>query len=229
MHHALTTIIVAASVIAIVGGAAAGIYYYIAQLPEAPASALQGKAAEIGYFLSASQDGTVYGVPTGRCTMSSVFLDPFNVTLALPEGPSSFPANKTALAVQGIAFSAPPAANYSQGGGARIFSSGNTTYIMPLMRLVSVATETERELGTTVHLVTLSVPSIQQGFSASGTFNMMRRTLGTDLAEYARDVKAGGTAELYVDGAQAAAFAVQAGDKVKVVVLYSKIQLSKIG
>jgi hypothetical protein len=97
------------------------------------------------------------------------------------------------------------------------------------MRLVSVATETERELGTTVHLVTLSVPSIQQGFSASGTFNMMRRTLGTDLAEYARDVKAGGTAELYVDGAQAAAFAVQAGDKVKVVVLYSKIQLAKIG
>jgi hypothetical protein len=226
MHHALTTIIVAASVIAIVGGAAAGIYYYIAQLPEAPASALQGKAAEIGYFLSASQDGTVYGVPTGRCTMSSVFLDPFNVTLALPEGPSSFPANKTALAVQGIAFSAPPAANYSQ-GGARIFSSGNTTYIMPLMRLVSVATE--RELGTTVHLVTLSVPSIQQGFSASGTFNMMRRTLGTDRAEYARDVKAGGTAELYVDGAQAASFQVQAGDKVKVVVLYSKIQLSKIG
>ena len=159
--------------------------------------------------------------------MSSVFLDPFNVTLALPEGPSSFPANKTALAVQGIVFSAPPAANYSQGGGVRIFSSGNTTYIMPLMRLASVATE--RELGTTVHLVTLSVPSIQQGFSASGTFNMMRRTLGTDRAEYARDVKAGGTAELYVDGAQAAAFAVQAGDKVKVVVLYSKIQLSKIG
>jgi hypothetical protein len=97
------------------------------------------------------------------------------------------------------------------------------------MRLVSVATETERELGTTVHLVTLSVPSIQQGFSASGTFNMMRRTLGTDRAEYARDVKAGGTADLYVDGAQAAAFAVQAGDKVKVVVLYSKIQLVKIG
>jgi hypothetical protein len=32
-----------------------------------------------------------------------------------------------------------------------------------------------------------------------------------------------------VDGAHAAAFAVQAGDKVKVVVLYSKIQLSKIG
>jgi hypothetical protein len=145
MHHALTTIIVAASVIAIVGGAAAGIYHYIAQLPEAPVSALQGKAAEIGYFLSASQDGTVHGVPTGRCTMSSVSLDPFNVTLALPEGPSSFPANKTALAVQGIAFSAPPSANYSQGGGARIFSSGNTTYIMLLMRLVSVATETERE------------------------------------------------------------------------------------
>jgi hypothetical protein len=105
--------------------------------------------------------------------------------------------------------------------------SGSTTYIIPLMRLVSVATE--RELGTTVHLVTLSVPSIQQGFSASGTFNMMRRTLGTDRAEYARDVKAGGTAELYVDGAQAASFQVQAGDKVKVVVLYSKIQLSKIG
>jgi hypothetical protein len=227
MHHALTTIIVAASVIAIVGGAAAGIYHYIAQLPEAPVSALQSKAAEIGYFLSASQDGTVYGVSTGRCTMSSVFLDPFNVTLALPEGPSSFPANKTALAVQGAVFSAPPAANYSQGGGARIFSSGSTTYIMPLMRLASVATE--RELGTTVHLVTLSVPSIQQGFSASGTFNMMRRTLGTDLAEYARDVKAGGTAELYVDGAQAASFQVQAGDKVKVLVLYSKIQLSKIG
>jgi hypothetical protein len=163
--------------------------------------------------------------------MSSVSLDPFNVTLALPEGPSSFPANKTALAVQGIAFSAPPSANYSQGGGARIFSSGNTTYIMPLMRLASVATETEteRELGTTVHLITLSVPSIQQGFSASGTFNMMRRTLGTDRAEYARDVKAGGTADLYVDGAQAASFQVQAGDKVKVVVLYSKIQLAKIG
>jgi len=227
MHHALTTIIVAASVIAIVGGAAAGIYHYIAQLPEAPVSALQGKAAEIGYFLSASQDGTVYGVPTGRGTISSVFLDPFNVTLALPEGPSSFPANKTALAVQGVIFSAPPSANYSQGGGARIFSSGSTTYIMPLMKLASVATE--RELGTTVYLVTLSVPLIQQGFSASGTFNMMRRTLGTDLAEYARDVKAGGTAELYVDGAQATAFAVQAGDKVKVVVLYSKIQLSKIG
>jgi hypothetical protein len=227
MHHALTTIIVAASVIAIVGGAAAGIYHYIAQLPEAPVSALQGKAAEIGYFLSASQDGTVYGVPTGRCTMSSVSLDPFNVTLALPEGPSSFPANKTALAVQGVMFSAPPSANYSQVGGARIFSSGNTTYIMPLMRLVSVATE--RELGTTVHLVTLSVPSIQQGFSASGTFNVMRRTLGTDRAEYARDVKAGGTADLYVDGAQAASFAVQAGDKVKVVVLYNKIQLEKIG
>jgi hypothetical protein len=227
MHHALTTIIVAASVIAIVGGAAAGIYYYIAQLPEAPVSALQGKAAEIGYFLSASQDGTVYGVQTGRCTISSVSLDPFNVTLALPEGPSSFPANKTALAVQGVMFSAPPSANYSQGGGARIFSSGNTTYIMPLMRLASVATE--RELGTTVHLITLSVPSIQQGFSASGTFNMMRRTLGTDRAEYARDVKAGGTAELYVDGAQAASFQVQAGDKVKVVVLYSKIQLAKIG
>jgi len=231
MHYALTTIIVAASFIAIVGGAAAGLYYYVGQVPEAPASALQEKVVEIGSFLSASQDGTVYGVSTGRCTMSSVRLDPFNITLTLPEGPSVFPANKTALAVPGMVVSAPPAGNYSQGGGAKIFmdssGNGNTAYIMPLMRMVSVTTE--RELGTTIHLVTLSVPSIQQGFSATGTFNVMRRTTGTESAEYARDVEMSGSATLYVDREPAAAFQVQAGDKVKIMVLYNKVQLIRTG
>jgi hypothetical protein len=33
----------------------------------------------------------------------------------------------------------------------------------------------------------------------------------------------------YVDGAQAAAFAVQTGDKVKIMVLYNKVQLIRTG
>jgi len=231
MHYALTTIIVAASFIAIVGGAAAGLYYYVGQVPEAPASALQGKVVEIGSFLSASQDGTVYGVSTGRCTMSSAQLEPFTLTLQLPEGPSYVPANKTALAVPGMVVSAPPAGNFSLSGGARVFggtlNGSQAMFIMPLMKMVSVTTE--RELGTTVHLITLSVPSIQQGFSASGTFNIMRRTTGTENAEYARDVEMSGSATLYVDGEPATAFSVQAGDKVKVMVLYNKVQLIRTG
>jgi len=197
------------------------------EVPEAPSSALQGKAVEIGAFLSASQDGTVYGISTGRCTMQAAALEPFNVTLSLPEGSSSFGAGKTVLAVPGMVVSTPPMANFSQEGGARVFSSGNTTYIMPLMRMVSVTTE--RDLNTTVHLITLSVPSIQQGFSATGTFNIMRRTIGTEAAEHARNVERSGTATLYVDGAQALQFQVQAGEKVRIVVLYRMVQLTKIG
>ncbi|MGC8937193.1 MAG: hypothetical protein ACP5KV_07545 [Candidatus Methanomethylicaceae archaeon] len=225
MHYALTAIIVATALIAIAVGATTGLYHFIAQLPEAPASGLQGKLAEIGALLSSG--GTVYGVPTGKYSMVSVRLDPFNLTLQLPEGPSSISANKTALAVQGMVLSAPPAANFSQGGGARIFTSGNTTYIMPLMKLVSVTTE--QELGTSVHLVTLSVPVIQEGFSAAGTFNIMGRTAGTESEKFERDVGLGGTAVLYVDGEPATTFSVKAGDKVRIVVIYNKILLARIG
>lgn len=233
LHYTLTTILVTASLIAILGGAAAGLYYYITQVPEAPATAFQGKIPEISALLTASQDGVVYGVSTGRCAMSSVQLEPFNITLRLPEGSSWVLANKTALAVQGMVLSLPPAPSPGNttsppaSGGVKAFFSSSTssTYIMPLMRLASVTTE--KELGATVHLITLSVPSIQQDFSAAGTFSIMRKTVGTESAEYARSVRMGGTAVLFVDGEQVAALQVQAGEKVKVVVVYDRIQLIK--
>ncbi|MEM3674072.1 MAG: hypothetical protein QXG08_01215 [Candidatus Methanomethyliaceae archaeon] len=232
MEYALSTVIITIALVAIATFALASAYPYAIGVQDAPLATLQQRLEEVASALSAAAAGsraTVYGVHTGKFTMRTAEVSPFNITIALPGGSHAVTARKVALEVQGAPIAAPPASNFTLGPPSmRILqpeSSGpGRTLLIPLASVGSI--ETDAQAGATIRSVTVKVPLLLN-FTASGTFALSVEPAGSVWETHTFEAAQPGGATLYVDGEVAISFSVGAGDKVRVSVEYLLISPSR--
>jgi hypothetical protein len=217
LHYIITAIIIISFSIALSIGISNNLYYYLLQIPSATISSIQDKIIEMIELLSDKND-IIYGFSTGNFIIKSIKMNPFIIKLSLPEGDYFININKTALLISKLSLSIP----YNN-DKLIIISSEEGTFIIPKPWININVTE---ELGVKNYIIKLSLISIQEGFSASGIFNI-KKIENIETIEYSRNINKDGIFIFYIDENPIVSFSAQAGEKISIIIIYHSIQLSK--
>ena len=217
LHYIITAIIIISFSIALSIGISNNLYYYLIQIPDITISSIQNKIIEIIELLLLDKNSIVYGVSTGNFIMKSIEINPFIIKLSLPEGDYFININKTALLISKLSLSIPYYNNKID-----IIQSEEGTIIIPKPYIDIIITE---ELNIKTYIIKLSIISIEEGFSSSGIFNIIKKISDIKTIEFSRNINKDGLFIFYIDEKPINSFLAQAGEKIKIIIIHKSIQL----
>lgn len=216
MEHALTRIVVASAVIATVCCAITfGIRILNAADDPNVASLMEG-GTKLCSSLYDPSSVMIYGFSTGSRQMTTIPLDTGNITLGIGGDEFSLAFPRWSLAINGLEMASPPSAEFSLGPQdcLRVYSVGNSLYLQP-----KVLINCERSVdmgGVSTYAISICCCQLLQGFTASGSFDILKENATARSINYEREFLYGGKVVVGVDGVPALSLDLKAGEAVSI-------------